>query len=154
YFPDFGEVHPRLARARRAGDGVAGIAQGLDVACRRDLEDLLAKMAGAQVVDRPRPVGRRHGAQITRVERAAAVGVEEDRDAAQPAVARGRAVAVAVLELRARDVELHEVGEVQPRRVRARRAGDGVAGIAQGLDVARPRDLEALLDKIVGAQTD
>src|SRR5256885_13442943 len=60
---------------------------------------------------------------------------------AKAEVAGGQAVAVGVGVLGARDVELLEVGEVEPGLVGARGAGDGVAGIAQGLDIAARQHL-------------
>src|SRR5256885_9887851 len=60
---------------------------------------------------------------------------------AKAEVAGGQAVAVGVGVLGARDVELLEVGEVEPGLVGARGAGDGVAGIAQRLDIAARQHL-------------
>src|SRR4029079_7583507 len=74
-----------------------------------------------------------------------AVLVDEDGDAAKADIAHRAAVAVGVGELRARDVELLEVGEFQPSLVVARGADDGVAGGAQGLDVAVRQNLVDLV---------
>src|SRR5205823_4657957 len=102
---EVGEVQAALVGARRAGDGVAGVAHRLHVAGGQDLVDLLASVAGVQPRKGPGAVGGRGGGRVAGGQAAAGVLVDEDGDAAQPRVVGGDAVAGLVRVLRARDVE-------------------------------------------------
>src|SRR5581483_3602196 len=85
-FLEVEEVQPSLVGAGGAGDGVAGLAKGLNEAALQDLVHLQAGVGVIQPGKGPSAVRGRGGGRVARGQRAAAVLVDKDDHAPQAVV--------------------------------------------------------------------